>query len=52
MTVLCTGYEPFGDHDANPSAVVAERLDGHTVAGHEVIGRVLPSNSTNCAGNS
>ncbi|WP_430503987.1 peptidase [Haloparvum sp. PAK95] len=42
MTVLCTGYEPFGDHDENPSAMVAERLDGRTVAGHDVVGRVLP----------
>lgn len=42
MTVLCTGYEPFGDHDENPSATVAERLDGRTVAGHDVVGRVLP----------
>lgn len=42
MTVLCTGYEPFGDHEANPSAMVADRLDGRTVAGHDVVGRVLP----------
>jgi len=42
MTVLCTGYEPFGDHDENPSAAVAERLDGRTVAGQRVVGRVLP----------
>ena len=42
MTVLCTGYEPFGDHDENSSAMVAERLDGRTVAGHDVVGRVLP----------
>lgn len=42
MTVLCTGYEPFGDHEANPSGEVAEALDGRTVAGHGVVGRVLP----------
>lgn len=42
MTVLCTGYEPFGDHDENPSAMVADRLDGRTVAGHDVVGCVLP----------
>ncbi len=41
MTVLCTGYEPFGDHDVNPSGEVAEALDGRTVAGHEGVGRVL-----------
>lgn len=42
MTLLCTGYEPFGEHAGNPSARVAERLDGERVAGHEVVGRVLP----------
>jgi len=42
MTLLCTGYEPFGDHESNPSAQVARELDGETVAGHEVVGEVLP----------
>lgn len=42
MTLLCTGYEPFGDHDTNPSGEVAESLDGATVAGHDVVGAVLP----------
>jgi len=42
MTLLCTGYEPFGEHDSNPSQQVAEILDGDTVAGHEVVGAVLP----------
>ena len=42
MTLLCTGYEPFGEHDDNPSERVAERLDGETIAGHEVVGAVLP----------
>lgn len=42
MTVLVTGYEPFGDHEANPSADLARRLDGETVAGHGVAGHVLP----------
>jgi pyroglutamyl-peptidase len=42
MTLLCTGYEPFGDHETNPSARVARELDGATVAGHEVVGAVLP----------
>jgi pyroglutamyl-peptidase len=41
MTLLVTGYEPFGDHETNPSGRVAERLDGETVAGHDVVGRVL-----------
>lgn len=42
MTLLCTGYEPFGDHESNPSKQVAQALDGETVAGHEVVGAVLP----------
>lgn len=42
MTILCTGYEPFGDHEDNPSKRVAEALDGETVAGHDVVGAVLP----------
>lgn len=42
MTLLCTGYEPFGDHESNPSAQVACELDGDTVGGHEVVGEVLP----------
>ncbi|MFB6155077.1 MAG: pyroglutamyl-peptidase I [Haloferacaceae archaeon] len=42
MTVLVTGYEPFGDHESNPSAAVARRLDGETVADREVVGRVVP----------
>ncbi|MFW5939379.1 MAG: peptidase [Halolamina sp.] len=42
MTLLCTGYEPFGDHETNPSEQVARDLDGETVGGHEVVGAVLP----------
>lgn len=41
MTLLCTGYEPFGDHETNPSEHVARELDGETVAGHDVVGAVL-----------
>lgn len=42
MTILVTGYEPFGDHEENPTAALARRLDGERVAGREVVGRVLP----------
>ena len=42
MTLLLTGYEPFGDHETNPTERVARRLDGENVAGHDVVGRVLP----------
>lgn len=39
---LVTGYEPFGDHERNPSAALARTLDGRRVDGHDVVGRVLP----------
>jgi pyroglutamyl-peptidase len=42
MTILVTGYEPFGDHDRNPSGALARDVDGDRVAGHDVVGRVLP----------
>ena len=42
MTILLTGYEPFDDHETNPSQRVAERLDGTEVASHVVVGEVLP----------
>lgn len=40
--VLVTGFEPFGGFDRNPSALVAQALDGITIAGARVVGRVLP----------
>lgn len=40
--LLLTGYEPFGDHESNPTAEVARELDGAKIAGHEVVGEVLP----------
>lgn len=42
MTLLLTGYEPFGDHEENPSAMVARELDGEEIAGHEIVAHVLP----------
>ena len=41
-TVLITGYEPFGEHETNPSASVAQALDETTFEDATVIGRVLP----------
>lgn len=41
-TMLVTGFEPFGSHNVNPSAVLAESIDGTTIAGYRVVGRVLP----------
>ncbi|QLG27912.1 peptidase [Halorarum halophilum] len=42
MALLCTGYEPFGEHETNPSGDVARALDGARLAGHDVVGEVLP----------
>ncbi|WP_458204876.1 pyroglutamyl-peptidase I family protein [Haladaptatus sp. NG-SE-30] len=42
MTLLLTGYEPFGDYDENPSEQVARELDDEQIASHEVSGHVLP----------
>lgn len=42
MSVLLTGYEPFGDHETNPTEALARDFDGETVAGHEIQGDVLP----------
>ena len=41
-TVLLTGFEPFGGDPVNPSAEIAQQLDGALVAGHTVVGAVLP----------
>lgn len=42
MTVLLTGYEPFGEYDVNPTEAIVDRLDGRTIAGEGVEGVVLP----------
>jgi pyroglutamyl-peptidase len=41
--VLVTGFEPYGDTPTNPAQLTAERLDGETIAGATVVGRVAPS---------
>lgn len=41
-TVLVTGFEAYGGRSRNPSALVAERLDGERIGGVAVTGRVLP----------
>ncbi len=42
MTALVTGFGPFLGVADNASARVAERLEGRTIAGVSVVGRVLP----------
>src|SRR4051812_7685400 len=39
---LVTGFEPFGGQGLNPSAEIAPRDHGKTVAGTKVVGRILP----------
>lgn len=41
-TVLLTGYEPFGEHETNPSSRVAESLDETIIGDATVVGRELP----------
>lgn len=41
-TVLVTGFEAFGGETMNPSAQIAEALDGRLIAGRRVVGAVLP----------
>lgn len=40
--VLVIGFEPFDDEPTNPSMQVALQLDGKSIAGHEIVGAVLP----------
>ncbi|MEN9637238.1 MAG: pyroglutamyl-peptidase [Verrucomicrobiota bacterium] len=40
--ILITGFEPFAGARVNPSEEIARALDGRVVAGHQVIGAVLP----------
>lgn len=41
--VLLTGFAPFGGESINPSAEIARALDGSVIAGHRVVGAVLPT---------
>lgn len=40
--ILVTGFEPYGGRSANPSALVAQGLDGTEIEGARVTGRLLP----------
>lgn len=42
LRILVTGFEPFGGAACNPSGQVALGLDGQTVRGGVIIGRILP----------
>jgi pyroglutamyl-peptidase len=40
--VLLTGFEPFGGESINPSGEIVRALDGESIAGHRVVGAILP----------
>ncbi|MBN8728819.1 MAG: pyroglutamyl-peptidase I [Xanthomonadales bacterium] len=40
--ILLTGFEPFGGERVNPSQEIVRVLDGEVVAGHRIVGAVLP----------
>ena len=40
--VLVTGFEPFAGESVNPSAEIARSLDGESIAGHRLVGAILP----------
>ncbi|MBC7366432.1 MAG: pyroglutamyl-peptidase I [Undibacterium sp.] len=41
-TVLVTGFEPFGGETINPSKEIVRKLHGTVIAGHPVVGALLP----------
>lgn len=40
---LVTGFGPFGNTPVNPAQLVAEALDGQTIAGATVVARIVPN---------
>ncbi len=42
MKVLVTGFEPFGGDDKNPTEMIAKTLNGRTIDGAQITGKVLP----------
>jgi pyroglutamyl-peptidase len=42
LTVLVTGFEPFDGAEINPSLEIARNLHGTVIAGHTVVGALLP----------
>ena len=40
---LVTGFDPFGGEEVNPSQQIAQALDGRIIAGHRIVGAILPT---------
>src|SRR6185295_8748875 len=43
MSVLVTGFDPFGGSAVNPSWDAIHALDGREIAGHRIIGGEIPT---------
>lgn len=41
--ILLTGFGPYGNTPVNPAQSVAQMLDGETIAGARVVGRIVPN---------
>ncbi|QQD85005.1 MULTISPECIES: pyroglutamyl-peptidase I [Jeotgalicoccus] len=41
-TLLLTGYEPFLKFKTNPTQSVVESLEGKTIGGYKIVGRIYP----------
>jgi pyroglutamyl-peptidase len=50
MRALLTGFPAYADAARNPSEQVVEALDGATVAGAEITGRILPVSAEHTPG--
>lgn len=42
MKLLLTGFVPFLDNPINPTEEIVRALEGQTIGGYEIIGRILP----------
>ncbi|MEH7235260.1 pyroglutamyl-peptidase I [Bacillus sp. JJ1562] len=40
--LLLTGFVPFLDNPINPTEEIVKRLEGQTIGGYEIVGKVLP----------
>ena len=43
LSVLVTGFDPFGGSDVNPSWDAIHALDGRDIAGHRIVGGEIPT---------
>lgn len=43
LSVLVTGFDPFGGSAVNPSWDAIHALDGRTIAGHRIVGGEIPT---------